>query len=69
MWTGKADIKKAGLPEAVINDLNKAVRVGLLLPAFKYAERVAFLNHNHRGSHILCYDMDGYDMDGYTHPL
>ena len=39
----KADIKKAGLPAAVINDLNDAVRVGLLLPAFKYAEKVAFL--------------------------
>ena len=45
--SGKADIKNAGLPEAVINDLNKAVRVGLLLPAFKYAEKMAFLNRNH----------------------
>ena len=40
---GKADIKKAGLPEAVINSLNDAVRVGLLLPAFKYADQVQFL--------------------------
>jgi hypothetical protein len=39
----KKEIHDAGLPEAVINDLNKAVRVGLLLPSFKYAEQVAFL--------------------------
>ena len=37
----KKKIEKEGLPEAVINDLNKAVRVGLLMPEFKYAEEVA----------------------------
>jgi hypothetical protein len=39
----KAELKKAGLPQAVIDDLNEAVRVGLLLPAFKYADECSFL--------------------------
>ena len=43
----KTDIKKAGLHAAVINSLNDAVRVGLLLPAFKYADEVAFLRAPH----------------------
>ena len=41
--TDKQAIKLAGLPEAVINDLNKAVRQGLLLPAFKYYDEVKFM--------------------------
>ena len=48
--TDKQEIKKAGMPQAVINDLNKAVRKGLLLPAFKYADHVAFLkSDDHAG--------------------
>jgi hypothetical protein len=39
----KAGLEKAGLPESVINSLDDAVRTGLLMPAFKYVERVQFL--------------------------
>jgi hypothetical protein len=39
----KKNLQANGLPEAVINDLNKAVRIGLLLPAFKYADECSFL--------------------------
>ena len=46
-----ADIKKAGLPAAVINDLNDAVRVDLLLPAFKYADKVEFLKEGDHMTH------------------
>ena len=41
--TGKQDIKNAGMPEAVINDLTKAVRIGLCMPKFKYCDLVKFL--------------------------
>ena len=39
----KKRIEDAGLPYAVINSLNDAVRQGLLLPAFKYRQQVSFL--------------------------
>ena len=39
----KQMLEDAGLPYPVISDLNKAVRRGLLLPEFKFAEKVAFL--------------------------
>jgi hypothetical protein len=40
----KQDVKTAGIPQAVINDLNTNVRRGLLLPEFKFAEKAAFLS-------------------------
>ena len=50
MDADKQAIKQAGLPQAVINDLNTAVQQGLLLPSFKYYDEVKFLeNPPHAG--------------------
>ena len=47
----KEAIKKDGLHQTVITSLNDAVRVGLLLPAFKYADKVAFLKEGDHHEH------------------
>lgn len=45
----KETLEKEGLPFSVINSLNEAVRVGLLMPAFKYAKECEFLT---TGDHL-----------------
>ena len=53
----KIKLESNGLPENVINDLNSAVHSGLLLPEFKYADKVNFLeteNHlDHKEAHTV----------------
>jgi len=48
----KDDLESSGLPFSVINSINRTVHVGLLLPEFKYADKVSFMEASeHKDTH------------------